>query len=79
LQTDCVVVGTGSAGSVLANRLSADPGSHVVVLEAGPRGGTSHQCNSLMKLGEMTHSAEQMLGRYQHDCDRGGTDVREAV
>jgi choline dehydrogenase-like flavoprotein len=37
LQTDYVVVGTGSAGSVLANRLSVDPGSHVVVLEAGPR------------------------------------------
>jgi len=32
---DSVVVGTGSAGSVLAERLSADPRNHVVVLEAG--------------------------------------------
>jgi choline dehydrogenase len=33
---DYVVVGTGSAGSVLANRLSALPGAQVTVLEAGP-------------------------------------------
>ena len=32
---DYVVVGTGSAGSVLAERLSADPRNQVVVVEAG--------------------------------------------
>ena len=34
--TDVLVVGAGSAGSILAERLSSDPGRRVTVVEAGP-------------------------------------------
>ena len=37
IRCDYVVVGTGSAGAVVAGRLSADPATEVVALEAGPR------------------------------------------
>lgn len=33
---DYIVIGSGSAGSLMANRLSAEPGNRVALIEAGP-------------------------------------------
>ncbi len=44
---DYVIVGGGSAGSALANRLSADPGTQVLVLEAG---GTDHRWDPIINM-----------------------------
>jgi choline dehydrogenase len=48
-RADIIIIGAGSAGCVLANRLSADPGLRVLLLEAGGR-----DWNPLLRVPLMT-------------------------
>ena len=50
-----VVVGAGSAGCVLANRLSADPSNRVLLIEAGGRD-TNYLFRLPMLMGKLMHS-----------------------
>ncbi|MEZ5923294.1 MAG: GMC family oxidoreductase N-terminal domain-containing protein [Hyphomicrobiaceae bacterium] len=84
---DYVIVGAGSAGCVLASRLSADPSCRVVLIEAGGEpstnlatipGGTIYLQGSKLDWAYTTTPQKQLFGRriaYPRGRAVGGTSV----
>jgi choline dehydrogenase len=84
---DYVIVGAGSAGCVVANRLSADPSGSVLLIEAGGEpetalatvpGGAMYLWGSALDWAHITTPQKQLCGRqiaYPRGRAVGGTSV----
>ncbi|MEQ8397547.1 GMC family oxidoreductase N-terminal domain-containing protein [Thalassobaculum sp.] len=71
---DYIIVGAGSAGAVLANRLSANPRSTVLLLEAGPTGHPwTHIPVGYAKL--VSNPAVNWLYSSEADVNTGGRRI----
>ncbi|BBX38854.1 NAD(P)-binding protein [Mycobacterium simiae] len=73
IDVDYVIVGAGTAGCVLAARLSQDPDTRVALVEAGPAEGPARMsdpaasftlCGSQVDLGIFDHAPGGHVRRY---------------
>ena len=70
---DYVIVGAGSAGCVLANRLSEDPDIRVAIIEAGPK--DSYPAIHMPRAFTKVYQHPELLWRY--DANVGGGSNRQ--
>src|ERR1700680_4747669 len=68
-EVDYVVVGAGSGGCILANRLSADPPTRVLLLEAGPPDNARREVKIPVAFGKLFHT--ELDWNYRTDPEPG--------
>lgn len=84
LSSDVLIVGAGSAGCVLAERLSADPSCRVTVVEAGPGPADPHVAAQIsnglhLPIGEASSVVRRFRTRLTDDPVRDAVIMRGAV